>query len=166
MLQSLIIFLAFVPTIAYCADICSRIAVINYQEILVDVNNSQKGEGLRPYLERDTVARYYLDEYQKGTKIEWQNAIAGTLSVGLILGGFTSNDEKSKKSLIMGGATLMIINFLIAKTLETANERNLLRAVDEYNKRNAPQIQFRDDTERESPSSNSLSFMVQKSWFF
>ena len=54
-------------------DTCSRIAIINHQEILTDTNTGNKGEGLRYYLERDDVAKKYLNIYQDGTQIKTIN---------------------------------------------------------------------------------------------
>ena len=34
---------------AHSTDTCSRIATINYQDILIDTSSTKKGEGLRYY---------------------------------------------------------------------------------------------------------------------
>ena len=165
MLSFLIILVLFSPSVQG-VDICSRTAIINYQEVLVDTNNNQKGEGLRHYLEKDETAKHYLDLYQEGTKVKWQNTIVGPLSVGLILTGLTLDDRKTKRSLLFSGATLMLINFLVAATLDKANEQNLTRAIEEYNRRNFPKIHFSPNIRQDSSPSNSLSFVLEKSWSF
>jgi len=63
---SLILILVFTfNTSLFAVETCSRIAIINYQEVLVDSNASDKGEGLRYHLEKDPVAKEYLNTYQK-----------------------------------------------------------------------------------------------------
>lgn len=134
-------------------EICGRIATINRQELLVDINSTQKGEGLRYYLEKDPLAKLYLDRYQEGTKNNWQKAVLGTVGTGFILGSiFThTNDanpeayrrqKKKKNQLLVLGASLIAINLLAIQAWEKTNEGLLQRAVQEYNKRNLPQIYF------------------------
>ena len=53
---------------SYGADTCSRVATINYQEVLVDLSNKNRGEGLRYYLEKDQISEDLLDEYQKNNR--------------------------------------------------------------------------------------------------
>jgi hypothetical protein len=126
----------------FARETCSRTATINYQEILVDSSSTQKGEGLRFYLEKDTSAKSYLDMYQNGAKLKWQNAAMGTLGTAFVLGGLVTNNRERKQTFIIAGFSLIAINFLIAKTFEVSNEDNLLRAIEEYNKRNYPKIYF------------------------
>lgn len=146
------------------AETCSRTATINYQEVLVDTNSTQKGEGLRYHLEKDPVALSYLNSYQKGTEINWTNAAIGTVGSSLIIGGLLNSDSDTKKNLLISGATLIAINFLVARTLEKSNEQNLEKAIEEYNKRNLPRIYF--EKNKNDPSKNSLSFLMNKSWSF
>ena len=127
------------------AETCSRIAVINFQEVLVDANASEKGEGLRYHLEKDPVAKAYLDTYQKNSASHWPGALLGTAGTGLVLVGlFTSNPQDSQVYLISGAAAIFV-NFLISRTLEVSNESNLNHAIEEYNKRNLPKIYFNPD---------------------
>lgn len=164
----LIFLLFFLGTqVVGAVETCSRIAIINFQEVLVDANASEKGEGLRYHLEKDPVAREYLELYQRNSAIHWPAALLGTAGSGLLLYGFFSgNSEDRQVYLISGGATILV-NFLIARTLEVTNEANLNRAVEEYNKRNLPKIFF-------NPQSNlqgSLSFPgfkigLTKDWSF
>lgn len=150
------------------AETCSRVAIINYQEVLVDTNSTQKGEGLRFHLEKDATALSYLDKYQEGTQIKWHNAILGTTGTTLILTALISNaSDNNKQSLIIGGASLILINFLVARTLEITNEANLLKAVEEYNKRNLPRIYFGPgNNAARNPSARSPHVMLEKGWSF
>lgn len=170
MVLSLLIVLVFFSqkALAQQVDICSRVAVINHQEVLVDVNNDQKGEGLRHYLEKDAVARHYLDLYQEGTRIKWQNTLLGPLSAGLVVSGLTVSSDKTKKSLIVSGGVLMLVNFLMSATMRENNEENLRRAVREYNQRHTPRIEFYppEETPLRPSSSPSFSFVLAKNWRF
>ena len=166
MIKKLSILVLFLSVNIFAADTCSRIAIINYQEVLVDANSSQKGEGLRYYLNKDQIAKTYLDEYQEGTAHKWQSAAIGSVATGLLIGGLTANNSDTKKSLMIGGSALMLINFLISRTLESSNEDNLLKAVEEYNKRNLPKIYFAPDGDEDRKPSSSMSFVVEKDWNF
>ena len=46
---------------AWGAETCSRVASINYQEVLIDVSSNNRGEGLRYYLAKDQIAKELLD---------------------------------------------------------------------------------------------------------
>jgi hypothetical protein len=166
---TLIIGLSFIAP-AWASQVCSRIAIVNYQELLVDTSSTQKGEGLRFYIEKDEVAKSYLDEYQKGTGIRWQNAALGTVGTGMLIGGlFASDNSGAKKALLVGGATMIIVNFLVAQTLEVNNEQNLTRAIEEYNKRNLPKIFFYPDglpSDSSHQASPSLGMAIFKDWSF
>ena len=162
-----LIFFFFIINELAAVETCSRVAIINYQEVLVDTSSNRKGEGLRFYLEKDKTANSYLDKYQEGTKIKLENALMGTVGTSMILGGILSNAQKTKKqSLLIGGATLMILNFLVAKTRETSNEKNLEKAVEEYNKRNIPKIYFNPEESSNRNLEPGVSFFLQKSWSF
>lgn len=156
-----ILSLILLSKFAQAEETCSRVAVINYQEVLVDTSSTQKGEGLRHHLNKDPIAKNYLDIYQDTSRIKWQNAALGTLGTGLILSSFLINtDQENKKSLIVGGVSLLIINFLVARTLEFTNEENLKKSIDEYNKRNLPKIYFLQSKILDK------SFLITKSWSF
>lgn len=160
-------FLVFLSNYSLAVETCSRIAIINYQEVLVDTNSTEKGEGLRFHLEKDKTAKSYLETYQEGTKIKLENAIMGSLGTSMMLGGILTNSDGGRKEmLLVGGATLMIINFLVAKTMETSNEQNLRKAIEEYNKRNLPKIYFNPDQKDDRGEGPGVSFMLQKSWDF
>src|SRR3989339_1955314 len=88
-------------------ETCSRSAIINYQEILVDTNSTQKGEGLRFYLEKDPTAIKYLDKYQEEAQIKWANIVMGTTGSLLTIGGLlVGGDNDDKKAMIIGGISL------------------------------------------------------------
>lgn len=140
-LLSIILFLP-----AWGAETCSRVATINYQEVLVDVSSNKRGEGLRYYLEKDPVSKELLDEYQENNRPTWKSAAMSTLGTGMILGGFLRSNEgreeaiTSRTSLLFGGAALIAISYLISKTNQYNNEYLLTKSVEEYNKRNTPRI--------------------------
>jgi hypothetical protein len=149
MLKRTLVFLSvFFATSAFSAETCSRVATINYQEVLVDVSSSNRGEGLRYYLEKDQIAKELLDEYQENNRPTWKSAAMSTLGTAMMLGGFlrTTDGENetftSKNFLIFGGATMIGVSYLISKTNQYTNEYLLLKSVDEYNKRNTPRIFF------------------------
>ncbi len=166
MIKSILILSTAITSI-HAVDTCSRIAVINYQEVLVDTNSTEKGEGLRYHLEKDPVAKSYLDKYQDGTQIRWENAVMGTLGTSMIIGGILAQDDSSSRTpLLIGGATIMVINFLVAKTFESSNEENLKKAIEEYNKRNLPKIYFNPGQSSSKDGDNGVSFLLNKTWTF
>jgi hypothetical protein len=130
------------------AETCSRVAVINYQEVLVDVSRKNRGEGLRYYLEKDEIARSLLNEYQANNNPTWKSAALSTAGTGMLLGGLlrTSSGGEgtifSRNFLLFGGATMIAISYLISKTNQYNNEYLLLKSIEEYNKRNTPKIFF------------------------
>jgi len=126
----------------FAIDACSRTAVINYQEVLVDTSSNQKGEGLRFHLEKDPDATKLLNKYQQGTKPHLSTIIMGTAGSGMILGGALFVPKQQQRAFIIGGIMMLGFNFLINNTLNYNNERNLKQAVDEYNRNNAPHIDF------------------------
>ena len=78
-----LLFLQISP--ASATETCSRIATINFQEVLVDTNSTDKGEGLRFHLEKDPIAKEYLNLYQKNSAITWPTALIGTTGTGILL---------------------------------------------------------------------------------
>ena len=155
-------------------QMCSRVALIKYQEILVDTNSSQKGEGLRYYLEKSPKAKYYLDTYQSQGQTKWQSAALGTVGTGLLLAGvFKPGDEsyaskKEKRGLVMAGAFIIAMNFFVVSMLSEHNEKNLQKAIEEYNKNNLPRIDF-DPLSMHHKGSSPSSFpmvYVKKTWWF
>lgn len=165
---ALTLFLSsLVMTSVHAVETCSRIAIINYQEVLVDANASEKGEGLRYHLEKDPVAKQYLDTYQKNSAIRWPNAVLGTAGTGLLLFGFFNSNSQDRQVYLISGAATILVNFLVARTLEVTNEANLNRAIQEYNKRNLPKIFFNPDGNRESDAGfPGFKIGLNKDWSF
>ena len=132
---------------SYGQQACGRTAVINNQPVLVDISSASKGEGLRPYLDKDAIAKSYLDQYQTNNLSPNQSAIIGSVAIGLVLGGATmpqrGNEGPLKAgTLIAAGLSLLAVNFLVVQGLEFKNENLLRKSIDEYNKRNRPKIYF------------------------
>jgi hypothetical protein len=147
-------------------ETCSRVATINYQEVLVDSSSTKKGEGLRFYLEKDPVAKQHLELYQKETGIRWQNAALGTAGTGLILSTAFMDDKNSNREVfLLSGLTLLTVNFLLAATMDYYNERNLHKAIEEYNKRNLPKINFNHSRPVKGRKAK-YDVSVQKQWGF
>ncbi len=139
----------------FAAETCSRVATINYQEVLVDVSSNNRGEGLRYYLEKDQVAKSLLDEYQDNNKPSWKTAALSTLGTGMIIGGIlrtgTGEGESftNRNVLLVGGLSMIVMSYLISRTNQYKNEYLLQKSVDEYNKRNTPKIYLTPlDTQR------------------
>lgn len=147
------VFLSFllISFQTFSVEVCSRTATINYQDVLVDINSTQKGAGLKYYLEKDPIAKSYLERYQEGTRQLWPSATIGTTGSLMILSGLLVQDlSTSRDALLIGGSALLIINFLVAKTLEVGNEKYLIKSIDEYNKRNLPRIDFLPNDDKTS----------------
>jgi len=161
------IFLSFFfrPITGYAEEVCSRVALVNYQEVLVDTSSAQKGEGLRFYLEKDLSSKELLDKYQKDGNIKWQNAFIGSSGSLLLLSSlFLSTNKETKKNLRFSGFFLLIINFLLANSYDKANEKNLVRAIEEYNKRNLPRIEFPIQSMRNGCCENEI--VIGQTWSF
>lgn len=148
--------LLLVFTSAHAAEECSRVAVVNYQEVLVDSSSSSRGEGLRYYLQKDPVAKRLLDEYQDNNRPRWQGAALSTAGTAMILagllgaGGSEDGNIVNQKNLVIAGAVSIAVSYLISRTNQYTNEHLLQKSVEEYNKRNSPRIYFSTD-----PSSRS-----------
>jgi hypothetical protein len=143
-----IIFLSFILFQSLKAQelTCSRTATVNYQSILVENGPNKKGEGLRYYLDRDPQAKKNLDLYQEIGAPNWHQAAIGSIGTILIISGlaktgsFSEGGFASKRSLVLSGALIMAVNFLVVKTIEYNNERLLIQAIEEYNRKNLPRI--------------------------
>ena len=161
--------LIFLSISVSAVETCSRTAIINYQEVLVDANTSEKGEGLRYHLEKDPVALQFLNTYQKNSSRTWPSAVLGTAGTGLLLFGFFNSNTEDRRTYIIAGVTTYIVNFLVARTLEITNEENLNKAVEEYNKRNLPKIFFYPENPEDSQSQIDFSKMrlgLMQQWTF
>ena len=150
-MKLLLIFASFTQVIfnsnhLFANETCSRVAVINYQEILVDAGSSKKGEGLRYYLDKDPISRELLDKYQEENKPSTWSAAASTVGSLFILSGLLQTNKAegfaNRDSLLYSGAILISISYLTSKTLQYNNEEYLKQAIDQYNKRNSPKIFF------------------------
>jgi len=132
-------------------EICSRVATVNYQQVLVDTSSTKKGEGLRFYLEKDELAKSYLDQYQDQQFSHVRSAAMGTLGTLLLATGLfkASNSEqkginrfKERKEWFLFGGLTLALNYLISSAASASNEKLLLKSIEEYNKRNLPRIFF------------------------
>ena len=162
----LVILFIFNSVSVFAVETCSRTAIINYQEVLIDSNSSQKGEGLRYHLEKDPLAKQYLDTYQKNSAIMWPSAVLGTAGTGLLLVGFFNSDSENRRLYIISGSAIIFVNFLVARTLEMNNESNLNRAIEEYNKRNLPKIFFSPEGAQSYMDFSKVKVGLMQQWTF
>ena len=138
--------LVFCALVSHATEYCSRIAIINYQEVLVDTGSNSRGEGLRYYLKKDPIAKKLLDKYQDGSNPSWQNTALSTAGGAMILAGLIRTNEgqgetlTNKKSLLFGGLAVISLSYLISRTNQYNNENLLFQSIEEYNKRNTPKI--------------------------
>jgi len=151
---TLLILILTIP-IGHTAETCSRVAIINYQEVLVDAGSNKKGEGLRYYLEKDTHSHQLLDEYQDKNKPTIWGATTSTVGSLFILSGLMQTNESSgvqnRNTLVFGGAILVALSYLTSKTIQYNNENLLKQAVEQYNKRNLPRIYFSPNSDNNNP---------------
>lgn len=161
-----LIFFFVLPALVNAVETCSRIATINYQEILIDSNSTDKGEGLRFHLEKDPIAKNYLNLYQKNSAITWPTAVLGTTGTGILLFGFFNRHSTDRPIYLISGTAVILVNFLIARTLEFNNEKNLTRAIEEYNKRNLPKIYFNPENPQGNINLNQIKISLNKEWTF
>ena len=144
-LKALIIFILTI-NVSFSAEVCSRRAIVNYQEILVDGGSNKKGEGLRFYLEKDKNSKELLDEYQSKNKPTIWAAATSTFGSLMIFSGLLQTNEsegvQNRNTLLFSGGILVALSYLVTKTTQYNNEDILKRAVDQYNKRNLPRIYF------------------------
>ena len=148
MIKLTVLIFIFFSSSLWAVKTCSRVATINYQEVLVDVSSKNRGEGLRYYLEKDEVAKSLLDEYQKNNIPTWKSAGMSTLGTAMMLAGFlnTSSEDSGnlngRNFLLVGGVSMIAVSYLVSKTNQYNNEYLLLKSIEEYNKRNTPKIFF------------------------
>ena len=162
----LVILFIFSSTSIFAVETCSRTAIINYQEVLVDSNSSQRGEGLRYHLEKDPIAKELLDTYQRNSALKWPSAVIGTTGTGLLLYGFFNSDSENRRLYIISGTATILVNFLIARTIEVSNESNLKRAIEEYNKRNLPKIFFEVEGSQSYIDYSKVKIGLAQQWTF
>lgn len=146
--------LFFMISNAVAEKTCSRVATINYQQVLVDAGSNKKGEGLRFYLEKDPISKKLLDKYQEKSKPSLWHAAASTTGSLLVLSSLLQTDKDSflgnKNSMMYGGALLIGISYLTSKTKSFSNEKLLQQSINQYNKRNSPKIFFSPNTQNNS----------------
>jgi hypothetical protein len=122
------------------AEQCGRVAIVNDRPVLVDLGGSQRGEGLRFLLEKDDIAKHYLDAYRAGNKINRVSSVLGSAgTISLFWGVFGEKDINS--GFVVGGVAFMAANLLFSIFSNKYNERNLENAISEYNRRNWPKIE-------------------------
>lgn len=147
-------------------EICSRIATINYQEVLVDAGTDKPGEGLRFYLEKEPESKNLLNEYQKKNKPTLLTTSTSTLGSLLLLGGLlqTGNSDgiQNRNTLFYSGISLIALSYLSTKTQQLSNEKLLKASIDHYNKRNKPRIYFYPHKDNNGPS--GLGVGVQRNF--
>ncbi|PIK14512.1 hypothetical protein [Halobacteriovorax sp. JY17] len=99
--------------------------------------------------------------------MKWHNAALGTIGTTMIISSFFVNSTGSnKKTLLIGGITSIVVNFLMARTFESSNEKNLDRAILEYNKRNLPQIEYNQTSLGNEKSKSYKTVYFEKNWSF
>lgn len=143
-----LLLLTIAPALAFGQEdnACNRYAIINHQKILVDSSSTIKGDGLKYYLEKDPVAAQYFESYQKNNQPRISSALISSAGTGLVLAGYLMSEDSlrllNKNTLIGAGITMILVNYFVNKTNSYRNEENLQKSVEEYNKRNSPQIYF------------------------
>ena len=164
LILGLFVLLVFLES-GLAAKSCERAAIINHQEIPLEIISRRKGDGLRPYLEKDKEALRYLDLYQERNRIHPFNTLLGIVGPGFLLTGLVLESKaEQKKTFLTWGAVLVVTNFLVTKTIQGTSEFYLEKAVEEYNKRNSPKIDLNFHGS-ELPSKN-FAFMIKKDWSF
>jgi hypothetical protein len=145
------------------SESCSRIATINYQEVLVDSSSCLKGEGLRSYLQEDAKALEYLDKYQQNSKPGLKSSILSTTGIVLSLLSMTTDQNKSSlynsNVLLTTGLSMILINFIYNKTYQDQNEKNLQRALDEYNSKHDSKIDLGPTARHKPVSEQTLLYL-------
>jgi hypothetical protein len=92
--------------------------------------------------------------------------VLGTAGTGLILYGLFNSDVEDQRLFIISGSATLIVNFLVARTLEVTNENNLNRAIEEYNKRNLPKIFFNPEETQSQIDFSKFKIGLAQVWTF
>jgi hypothetical protein len=79
---------------------------------------------------------------------------------------FVSSTGNNKQTLLIGGATAILVNFLMSRTFEASNEKNLNNSILEYNKRNLPRIEFNHSRINNKKNTSYKTVYFQKGWSF
>lgn len=146
-MKHIIAFFLLYSISSHANETCSRVAVINYQEVLVDTSSTKKGEGLRYYLNKDERAKELLDEYQEKIQPSKLGIITGSVGSAMILAGVLQTSSSgtgitSRNTLLYSGLILSGLTYITTKTINRGHEKLLEKAVDQYNRRNLPRIYF------------------------
>ncbi len=156
---------------AQITDTCSRVAIINYQEVLVDSGPTGRGEGLRYFLEKETLSSRLLNQYQEQNRPRWEYSILSTIGFASLLYGLfgpridSDRGIWSQNGLIISGGTLVALSYLVTRTHIYRNERLLERAIEEYNKNNTPRIYFSPYRELQGHNKGAgLSISINKNF--
>ena len=145
---------------------CERVATVNHQEIPLETMSGSKGEGLRPYLEKDKEALRHLELYQERYRIHPFNTLLGVVGPGFLATGLVLDSQsEQKKTFLTWGAVLVITNFLVTKTMQGTGESYLEKAVEEYNKRHHPRIDLNFFAPNPAPQ-KAFAFGIKKDWSF
>ena len=122
---------------------CSRKAIHDNREILIDGYTGIKGSGLNDLMKNHQKAMQHLQRYQNSGEIRTFNLLSGTISTASILTGLLYTGDKTNKSnFLFFGGIVALVNFLTTKTVEFYNERELALAIDEYNKTSEAKIRL------------------------
>jgi len=84
----------------------------------------------------------------------------------MVLMGFFNHSSTDQNIYLITGASIILVNFLVARTMEFTNEVNLNRAVEEYNKRNLPKIYFSPEENRSQNDFFEYKVGFLKTWSF
>jgi len=161
------IFFIFMINFVYAKDsapTCSRKAIFNNKEILIDGYTGARGSGLNKIMRSNPKALKHLSIYQNANDIQTFNLLSGTISTtSLITGLLYTGDRDNKNNFILFGGIVALINFLTTKTIQFYNERELTLAIEEYNKTSVHQIRRLDVSTKKQ---NKPSIFINKNWSF
>ncbi|MFN7685301.1 MAG: hypothetical protein ACK5QT_07820 [Oligoflexia bacterium] len=115
---------------------CERTLIYRAKTLPCDSPIAADGEGLRMLMHDSPEALESLNRYQAQRRSRFGTAYAGTL--GLLVAALAprfSSDATTRNLLVAGGLSFTIGSFAFGKAQLAANERNLDRAIDHYNRK-------------------------------
>ena len=143
---------------------CSRVAIYNNEEVLIDGHTSKKGSGLNKIMKSNMLAMKHLENYQTNNEMKIFNIASGTVSTASIFAGLLYTGSKANKNnLLIFGGLIALVNFLTTKTIEFYNERELDLAISEFNKTSDNKIRVIDKRVNKKVQN---SIFLNKSWSF
>lgn len=143
---------------------CSRKAIYQNKEILIDGHTGAKGSGLVKILEKNPKALSHLNSYQNANDVQTFNLISGSVStLSLLTGLLYTGDKNNKSNFLVFGGVVALINFLTTKTIHFYNERELTLAIEEFNKSSEHQIRSLDVPAQKQ---TKPSLFINKNWSF